>query len=131
MLDSYENMMITYYRGDYMVLGVVIYGMCAMIMIIIGIVQYRSEEPVWFYTGETPPKKEELTDVGAWNKKHGRMWMIYGLIIILSAIIGCVMGDSIWCVIPMMSGVCVPLVFMILYHQHLVKKYRRGGGSHE
>lgn len=62
----------------------VIYGWVAMLVIGIGISQIRSKHPVGFYTGENPPKDQEITDVKCWNLKHGRMWIIYGLGIIVS-----------------------------------------------
>jgi hypothetical protein len=54
-----------------------IYGITAIIIFGVGICKLKSKEPVAFYSGETPPKREQLTDVNAWNKKHGMMWIIY------------------------------------------------------
>ncbi len=96
----------------------------AVLMIIIGIVQYRSKEPVGFYSGEEPPKREELTDVDAWNKKHGKMWIVYGILIILSYIISIPFKDSAWCVVPICGGMLVPVIFMIWYHHKLVREYK-------
>ncbi len=59
----------------------------ALIMIVIGIVQIKSKNPVGFYSGKKPPKKEDLVDVTLWNKKHGKMWIIYGLAMIGSYLI--------------------------------------------
>lgn len=103
----------------------VIYALEALIMIGIGIAQLKSRKPVGFYSGEEGPRQEELTDVVAWNKKHGTMWVIYGIIIILSYFAGMLIRDSIWCVIPMCGGVMVPVVFMIRYHNKLKKEYMR------
>jgi hypothetical protein len=94
-------------------------------MIGIGVSQLKSKNPVGFYTGEKPPAVEELTDVSAWNKKHGMMWLIYGVVILLSWFIGFLMGDSVWAVIPFAAGACLPLIFMILYHSVLVKRYKK------
>ncbi len=74
----------------------VIFCIVAMVMLGIGVSQLKSKEPVGFYTGEKPPKVDQLSDVNSWNKKHGVMWIIYGICIIgswiCSAFIG---GDSI------------------------------------
>lgn len=102
-----------------------IFGLVALFMMGIGVSQLKSKTPVAFYSGEKPPKAEELTDVHAWNVKHGRMWLMYGVIIIISCVIGYLMGDTIWCLIPFCGGVIIPVVFMIWYHQKLVKRYRR------
>ena len=103
----------------------VIYSFVALFMIGIGISQVKSQKPVAFYSGEKPPKEEELTDVRSWNKKHGRMWILYGIIIMLSYFCGAMIGESIWSVLPLCGGVLVPIVFMIQYHNKLKRKYVR------
>lgn len=94
-------------------------------MISIGISQLRSHEPVGFYSGEQPPSENELSDVHAWNKKHGIMWLIYAFIIIISYVIGAVIGDNVWSIVPMCGGVIIPVIFMIWYHSRLIKTYKR------
>jgi Na+/H+ antiporter NhaC len=108
-----------------MIVSLIIYGFVSLIMIGIGVSQLKSKIPVGFYSGEKPPTAEELTDVSAWNKKHGIMWLIYGVVILLSGFIGFFMGDSVWSVIPFAAGTCFPLIFMILYHSVLVKRYKK------
>lgn len=107
------------------VVALVIYLMVALVMAGIGIVQIRGKNPTGFYTGEEPPKKEELTDWKAWNRRHGTMWLIYSAAIMLGALVGAMMGDTVYSVIPMCAGVIVPLPIMIWYHHRLIKKYRK------
>ena len=101
------------------------YGAAALLMMGIGISQLRSDKPVGFYSGERPPREEELTDVGAWNQKHGLMWLGYGIIMIASFLIRYMIGDSVWATVPLLIGSIVPVFFMIWYHQHLKEKYRK------
>lgn len=105
------------------IISFVIYALVAAIMIGIGITQLKSKNPVGFYSGENPPKSEELTDVEAWNKKHGMMWIIYGIIILVSFFIGSIIGDSVWVTIPLIGGLIVPVIVMIWYHNKLRDKY--------
>lgn len=107
------------------VIGFVIYALLALFMMGIGVVQLKSKEPVGFYSGEKPPKAENITDIKAWNTKHGMMWLIYGIIILISFFIGNMIGDSVWSIIPMVGGVIIPVIFMIWYHHQLRKKYLR------
>lgn len=107
------------------IITLIIFLLTAAMMIGIGISQLRSPSPVGFYTGEKPPTEEELTDVQAWNKKHGTMWLVYGIIIIVSYFVGYIIGDSIWCIIPLCGGLVVPIIIMIWYHHKLIKIYRR------
>ena len=105
------------------VISGVIYGIVAIIMFGIGLSQLKSVEPVGFYSGEKPPQKEQLSDVRAWNKKHGTMWVIYGFCIVGSWICSVFIGDSIYSVIPLTAGILAPVIIMIKYHHSLIKKY--------
>lgn len=101
----------------------VIIGLCALVMYGVGIVQFRSEKPVAFYSGETPPSVDELKDVKAWNKKHGIMWILYGVIITIGLGVGMAMGDSVWVSLVVFVTICVPIIFLPLYHKKLIKDY--------
>lgn len=107
------------------IMTLVIFLIVAGLMIGIGISQLRSTSPVGFYSGEKPPAENELTDVQAWNKKHGMMWLVYGIIIIISYFVGYIMGDTILCLIPFCGGLIVPVIIMIWYHHRLIRKYKR------
>ena len=102
----------------------VILGVCALIMFEIGTVQFRSQKPVSFYTGENAPDEKDITDVKAWNKKHGIMWIMYGVCIVSAWICGFIMGDSLLSLIPFFICLGLPIPLMVLYHHHLVKRYK-------
>lgn len=105
-----------------------IYLLVALIMIGIGVSQLKSKTPVGFYTGEKPFDAKELSDVRMWNKKHGEMWIVYGIIIILSGLAGTFLigADTAWQLglAVMGGGVVAPLVWMIGYHERLIRKYK-------
>ena len=103
----------------------VIYLLVALIMIGIGFVQIKSSTPVGFYSGEKPPRPEELTDVILWNKKHGAMWVLYGFLILLSYFSGAVILDSVWCIIPLCGVPIIAILFMIRYHNKLKRDFMR------
>ncbi len=107
------------------IISFIIYVCAASVMFFIGMVQLTSKKPVGFYSGEKPPREADLTDVKAWNKKHGVMWVVYGGIILLSYGAGAVVGDTVWCIVPMCGGVVVPIIFMIGYHHRLRERYLR------
>lgn len=110
-----------------LIFGLVIYLFVAAIMFGIGISQYKSKKPVGFYSGEKPLLESELTDVDAWNKKHGKMWILYGVIIIVSYLLGIpfLIADSVWSVLPMCGGIMVPIPLMIQYHHKLIREYKK------
>lgn len=102
----------------------VTYGLVALIMIGIGVSQLKSKKPVAFYSGEKAPDEEEISDVKTWNRKHGIMWVLYGIIIVISWLCSCMLGDSIVTLVPLLGGVIIPIGFMIWYHHRLTRKYR-------
>jgi len=106
-------------------MGFFIFLFVALIMIVIGISQVKSNTPVGFYSGEKPPREEELINVHEWNVKHGMMWISYGIIMLVGYFIGALIGDSIWSAIPMCGGVVLPIIGMVWYHHKLIKMYRR------
>lgn len=106
-------------------IGFIIFLFVAFIMIAIGISQVKSNTPVGFYSGEKPPRVEDLTNVHEWNVKHGMMWISYGIIMLVGYFIGALIGDSIWSAIPMCGGVVLPIIEMVWYHHKLIKMYRR------
>lgn len=97
----------------------------ALIMLAIGMVQFKSKKPVAFYSGEEPYKENELRDVSAWNHRHGFMWMTYGVLIVITELTALIAGSgSIIGVLSVFVGLLVPIPIMIFYHHHLIKKYK-------
>lgn len=107
----------------------------AMHLIILGISQYRSKTPVGFWSGEKPPAEESVTDIVAYNKKHGIMWILYGIGIVPTVMISVVMieitDEAPWICISLAETVG-GLLLLIRYHQYLTRRYvRRGEVSRE
>ncbi len=97
-------------------------------IIILGMVQYRSKDPVGFWAGKKPPRKEEITDVRAYNRKHGLMWILYGAGLIVCYVCGMPFGGLVG------AYLCMAEVFggflgMIAYHNRLNRLYFKSGES--
>ncbi len=113
-----------------MIISIAIFAVVALIMTIIGVSQLRSKTPVGFYTGAKPPQSEEISDVLAWNKKHGYMWIAYGIsIMLVGIIIGvCSLNENAinTLIILLLStvGVILPIIVMMIYHTKLEKMYK-------
>ena len=95
---------------------------CALLFIAIGISQIKSKEPVGFWSRVRPPEKDKVSNITVYNKKHGLMWIIYGVGIILAIFIGMIFGGNIAvCAseVELIGGPCL----MMCYHNYLNKKY--------
>lgn len=104
------------------IIGLAVSGITAVIMVAIGISNLKSSSPVGFYTGEEPFKKEELSDWKTWNKKHGWMWIFYGIFIVLGYGLGELGKNDIWFLVFELGSIIVPLPFMCWYHHRLIIK---------
>lgn len=103
---------------------VLILGFCALLMAGIGISQMRSKEPTGFYTWEPKLTSDKISNVSEWNKKHGMMFIYYGICFVICAIAIILIGaDSIWIFIPLLVFVILPIILIIWEHTKLVEQY--------
>ena len=107
------------------IIALVIFAVVAMVMIVIGIYQINQKTPVGFYTGDKAPSPEEITDVRAWNVKHGVMWIIYGFLIIIGYVGGFLSKNVIMELAFIIVCDVWPIILMMIYHSHLCKQYWR------
>lgn len=106
-----------------------IFAYVAMMFVVLGIVQLRSKKPVGFWSGEKPPAPSEVTDMRAYNRAHGWMWIGYAIAMILSFLIG-ILIDNGWLMAILVCGASIGGAgVMIAVHQHLYHKYVRKSGK--
>ncbi len=96
-------------------------------IIILGMVQYRSKEPVGFWAGKKPPRNEEITDVRAYNRKHGLMWILYGAGFIVCFVCGTFFGGTATAYLCVAEAV-LGIPGMIAYHNRLNRMYYKKRG---
>ncbi|MBQ3866261.1 MAG: hypothetical protein II776_05110 [Clostridia bacterium] len=53
----------------------------------IGIYAWRRKKPMWFWSGSTV-KESEISDVAAYNRANGIMWLVFSFIMWVSTILG-------------------------------------------
>lgn len=109
------------------VFSLVIISAVAFIMIAIGVSQLKSTKPVGFYTGQKPPEEEQLTNVRQWNRKHGIMWIAYGVAMACTFFVGPAAGDSLYSTIALAAVVAGGLLLMVWYHGRLEKIFKING----
>ena len=96
---------------------------CDVIFLWLGIHYIRSEKPLGFYTNEKPPKPEEITDVKAWNRKHGFSFMVFAAAITV-VVLAPMFLDSLVGIVIIILGTAAAIAGFIIYHKHLEKLYR-------
>ena len=97
-------------------------GGCAAAFTGIGIYAYRREEPMFFWSGSTV-RREELTDVEAYNHANGIMWIVYSIPMWFATI------SYFWiprvAVTLMVIGCTAGLGVLIFAYQKIYRKYRK------
>lgn len=88
----------------------------------IGIYAWNRKKPMWFWSGSTV-KEREITDVRAYNRANGIMWIAFSLIYWAGAVLSCFESKAVGPLI--MIGTLVGIVFLIVTYQKIYRKYRR------
>ncbi len=88
----------------------------------VGIFAWTRKKPMWFWSGSTV-KENEISDVPAYNRANGIMWICFSLIYWVAAVLGIFKIDAAGIVIGV--GTLVGIVALIFVYKAIYKKYRR------
>ena len=105
-----------------LVLWLVISLSMAMLFFGIGVYACRRTKPMWFWSGSTV-KEEEITDVPAYNKANGTMWILYSLWYWVAGLLYVFFPMA--AVIVMVVGATVGTVPLIIGYHRIYKKYKK------
>lgn len=105
-------------------------GACliGLIFILLGIRQCKSESPVTMNTGEKPLKAEQLSDVKAWNKGHGKALIAFGIVIAFTLgtfPAGLNYMNAVTATILWIMAVTAELIGLTVNHKRLERIYRK------
>lgn len=102
----------------------ILYIFVIVLFLTIGIYQYNQKEfPVSFNTGETPMRREDVSDVVAYNRKHGILWISFSMLLAIGFILGTILNDPIWFSIITIVCMLGGIGSIFLCHRWLVNKY--------
>ena len=93
--------------------------------LIIGLVAlwaFRRKDPMHFWAGSTV-QPEEITDIPAYNRANGNMWLAYAAATALSGFVGLfnVIAGAVLLLI-----VCIPgIAFLLIAYRRIYNKYKR------
>ncbi|MCR4950237.1 MAG: hypothetical protein K6A40_02810 [Solobacterium sp.] len=97
-----------------------IMSMCGILFTGLGIYALKRKEPMWFYSG-TPVSKENITDVRAYNRANGIMWIVFSLLFWLTALFVAVGWRGYFLMIAMIPAcICLPFAY-----ERILNKYRK------
>lgn len=95
----------------------------ALLFILIGIFSWRKETPMHFWSGSTVTT-EEISDVKAYNKANGLMWISYGSIFIIAGIIG-LFKLYLFSIIILLTASLPGILILIIIYRRIYHKYKK------
>ena len=96
-------------------------GGCGVLFYLMGVYAQRKKTPMHFWAGTTV-QSEEITDVEAYNRANGRMWKMYSLVYLLSAVIWILSKTA--ALALMMAGGVGGILILVWVYLKIEKKYR-------
>ncbi len=96
--------------------------MCASIFIGMGVYSFKRKSPMFFWAG-MEIKENEITNVTLYNRDNGLMWITFGLVYVLWAVLALILSPRVIAVPFIVSSFAGVIVLMIIY-QKILNKYR-------
>ncbi len=87
---------------------------------ILGIYAWRRKKPMWFWSG-SEVKASEISDVKAYNKANGMMWIAYSCVFWISAFLGLFQNDAAGVVLAV--GCLGGIPILIIVYKKIYAKY--------
>ncbi len=106
---------------DTVIFWLIIMIPCSAMLTGIGIFAWRRKQPMWFWAGSTV-KEEDISDIRAYNRANGIMWIVFSLVFWACTIIG------IWnpklAGILMIAGCAAGIPLLIAAYRKICRKYK-------
>ena len=102
---------------------------CSAIFGAVALWAFKSKSPMHFWSGSTV-KREEISDVSAYNRANGWMWAVYALCMFLTGVLSLF---ALKLSAILLGILCVPgLILLIVVYNHIYRKYRnKSSNSHK
>ena len=88
----------------------------------IGIYAWRRKKPMWFWSGSTV-KETEISDVVAYNRANGIMWLVFSSVMWVSTILGSV--NMITGGIILIAGCIIGMPILPIAYGRIYRQYKR------
>ena len=95
---------------------------CSLLFTGVGIYAWRRRKPMWFWSGSSV-REEEITNVKAYNRENGIMWICYSAVFWISTIMG-IRSVSIAGIV-LAVGCLGGLPLLVIAYNRIYRKYKR------
>ena len=87
----------------------------------LGVFAWRRKKPMWFWSGSVV-REDEISDIPAYNRANGIMWIAYSLVFWASAVLGWFRTELAGIVLAVGCLGGIPL--LIIAYKKIYAKYR-------
>ena len=94
---------------------------CAAAFTGLGIFAWKRKKPMWFWSG-SEVKAWQLTDVAAYNRANGIMWIVFSLGFWVAALLGCFNVPAGGVLVMVTCLVGIP--GLVIAYNRIYKKYK-------
>jgi hypothetical protein len=95
---------------------------CSLLFTGIGIYAWRRRKPMWFWSGSSV-REEGITNVKAYNRENGIMWICYSAVFWISTIMGIRSVSTAGIVLAV--GCLGGLPLLVIAYNRIYRKYKR------
>ena len=88
----------------------------------LGIYAWRRKKPMWFWSGSTV-EESEITDVPAYNRANGIMWLAFSALFWVSTVLGCLQLKTGG--ILLFAGCMLSVLILPFVYGRICKKYKK------
>lgn len=103
------------------VLWFAIMALCGAVFTGIGIFARKRRRPMWFWSGSSVDERE-ISDVPAYNRANGRMWITFSLPFWLSAFLG--FWREIAAVVLTVANCIIGIPVLVIVYLRIYAKYK-------
>ena len=95
---------------------------CSVLFTGIGIFAWKRKKPMWFWSGSTV-REEELSDVAAYNRANGIMWIGFSVVLWISTVAGYLHGQAGG--IVLIAGCIVGIPILPVIYGKIYNRYKK------
>ena len=105
-----------------LIIWLVIMIPCSALFTGLGIFAWKRKKPMWFWSGSTV-NDWEITDIPAYNKANGIMWLCYSAVFWVSTLLGLLQLEVAGAVLAV--GCLGGIPVLVVAYGRIYKKYHR------
>lgn len=94
---------------------------CSAVFTAIGIYARHRKKPMWFWSGSTVDESE-ISDIPAYNRANGWMWIIFSLPLWLSAFLG--LWNGVTAVVLLVAAFVIGLPLLVAAYGRIYERYK-------